>query len=954
MRVITSPSIFMKIYIQLLLLFFVNANYCQQETKILVALDPISGVLNVVQTIQFTNQSSKPLDTIVLNDWNNAYSEKFSPLGIRFSDEFVRRFHMATDGERGKTTISSLKINDTEIEWNRVKNQVDLIEIPLSKQLNKDQTIVLEIKYVLKIPDVMFTKFGKTKQDYYLKNIFLSVARINELGEFTKYSNENLEDIANENLKQIEADFVVPNDYQLTTNLNIVSQNKEENYTIVKTVSSNINQIQLAIEKQTTYENFKNSKMDVQTNLIDSKLNGIQKALIVDKVVNYVANNLGEISQKKLMVSQVDYDRNPFYGLNQLPSFLSPFPNDFLYELKFLKSYLYNYLNATLKIDARKDAYVFDAIQTFMMMNYIQENYPDLKMLGNISKFKILKSYNLTKSDFNDQYYYLFLLMARKNLDQGLSETKEDLIKFNEQIASKYKAGLIFRYLNTYLQNSIVNQSFKEFVQYNQLQKTTANQLENTIKQKTNQNLDWFFDNLVRSRKTVDYTFGKVLKGKDSISFSIKNNTEVAVPIDLYGFKNNQIVFKKWISNIKKDTILSIENGVVDKLVLNYNNEVPEFNQRNNSKSLKGFFSFNRPIKFTFFKDLEDSKYNQVFYVPEIGFNLYDGAILSMNFNNKSFLEKPFVYDLKPSYSTNTSSITGSGGFSFNHFNRDSKLYSTRYSLSAVYLHYDQDAAYLRVTPNLSFRFREKEFRNNKREYLNFRYIFVDKEEVPFNPKSVNVPDDSPLKYGVFESKYVFQNVELAKALVYATGVQFSKDFGKITGEFTYRKLFESNYQIGLRMYAGSFLYRNTNSEFFSFGLDRPKDYLFDYNFYGRSEKTGFYSQQYILAEGGFKSKFENPYANKWMTTMNVTSSIWHWIQMYGDVGLYQNKGKKSQFVYDSGVHLNLVPDYFEVFLPVYSSNGLEIGQKNYSQKIRFMFTISPKTLINLFTRKWF
>jgi hypothetical protein len=30
-----------------------------------------------------------------------------------------------------------------------------------------------------------------------------------------------------------------------------------------------------------------------------------------------------------------DYERNPFYGLNQLPSFISPFTDDFTMRLNF-------------------------------------------------------------------------------------------------------------------------------------------------------------------------------------------------------------------------------------------------------------------------------------------------------------------------------------------------------------------------------------------------------------------------------------------------------------------------------------------------------------------------------------------------------------------------------------------------------------------------------------------
>ena len=89
------------------------------------------------------------------------------------------------------------------------------------------------------------------------------------------------------------------------------------------------------------------------------------------------------------------------------------------------------------------------------------------------------------------------------------------------------------------------------------------------------------------------------------------------------------------------------------------------------------------------------------------------------------------------------------------------------------------------------------------------------------------------------------------------------------------------------------------------------------------------------------------------MGTINTTCNIWNWIQIYGDAGMLKNKYDKAKFVYDSGLHFNLVPDYFELFLPVYSSNGFSLNDVNYGQQIRFVVTLSPKTLISLFTRKW-
>ena len=183
-----------------------------------------------------------------------------------------------------------------------------------------------------------------------------------------------------------------------------------------------------------------------------------------------------------------------------------------------------------------------------------------------------------------------------------------------------------------------------------------------------------------------------------------------------------------------------------------------------------------------------------------------------------------------------------------------------------------------------------------------------------------------------------------------------SKKFGKIALNYEYRKLYESNRQINLRFYFGSFIYNNNDptSDYFSFALDRPTDYLFDYNYLGRSEASGIYSQQLIIAEGGFKSKLETPFANQWMTTMNFSTTIWRYIQGYTDFGIVKNKFSNMKFVYDSGIRLNLVTDYFEVYFPIYSNLGWEIGNPGYDERIRFLFTVDPKSLLGLFRRKWY
>jgi hypothetical protein len=63
-----------------------------------------------------------------------------------------------------------------------------------------------------------------------------------------------------------------------------------------------------------------------------------------------------------------------------------------------------------------------------------------------------------------------------------------------------------------------------------------------------------------------------------------------------------------------------------------------------------------------------------------------------------------------------------------------------------------------------------------------------------------------------------------------------------------------------------------------------------------------------------------------------MEGTIWNWIELYGDAGLLKTE-TKAENLYDSGIRLNLVPDYFEMYLPVYSSNGWEMRQDNYNEK---------------------
>lgn len=935
------------LFITFLLLPFLMLG--QHDVKLNVKVNWKTKTLNVKQELIFKNNTNDILETITLNDWNNAYSSNSTPLGKRFSDEFYRGFHLSSKEEKGATLYLKIKeSNQDEVTWYRLFQHPDVIEILLNKPLYPNQSVSLSLSYDIKLPSNRFTGVGYSAKKMNLKDWCITPARY-ENQCFVQYSNENLEDIANA-MTNYDIEFTLPTNIYCTSDLDELQTLDNSNTKTIKLKGEKRTKFSIYLEEQNTFSNFSLHDIEIVTNLKDYDISPFQKAIIIERVKDFTQNHIGNYPFKKLVISQEDYSHYPFYGLNQLPSILNPFDKQFVFELQLLKTYLNNFLKTSIHLNPRNDNWIYDAFQIFSMMQYIDQYYPNQKMFGNISKIKLLRSYNLVNLKFNEQYSYFYMLMARKNLDQPLGNPKNTLLKFNEQIANKYSAGLSLHYLNSYLKNDIVPKTIFDFYSNSTHKDVNRKDFETLLQTNSKSNLNWFFNTMIDSRTFLDFKLKNVTKTNDSLSFSVKSKTGTPVPVPIYGIKKNEVVFSKWIdTNQKPDSIYTIPKMEAEKVIINYKNEVPEFNLRNNWKKIEGFFPNNRPIKFVFLKDLEDSFYNQIIYNPVLGFNIYDGLAPGIRFHNKTVLNKPFVFDVSPMYSIKAKNFSGSGYIAFLQNNRDSRWFTMRYSFGASYFRYAPDATYLRLNPMIQMQIRNEDFRDNRKQLFVFRNLLVQRE------KSEIVNDPTLLNYSVFNARYSNSKTEISNHLSLITDVQLSKSFGKASLEMEYRRLFNDNRQLNVRLYFGHFLYNKTrDSDFFSFALDRPTDYLFDYNYYARSDESGFFSQQFVLAEGGFKSKLPTPFANQWISTCNISYALWNWVEVYGDVGFLKDSSTNPKFVYDSGIRLNLLTEYFELFFPIHSSEGWEINSKNYHEKIRFIITIDPTRLVNLFTRKWF
>src|SRR5690606_7512660 len=515
--------------------------------------------------------------------------------------------------------------------------------------------------------------------------------------------------------------------------------------------------------------------------------------------------------------------------------------------------------------------------------------YPDMKLMGSIANIWGIRSFHASSLQYNDKYILAYMLMARTNRDQPLTMAKDSLLKFNKNIANKYKAGVAFEYLDDFVNQDIVKNTIKYYVATTKLEPTSPLEFETLLKSRTSKDIDWFFNDYINTRKKIDFKIKNVKKTADSIQLTIKNKRHHNMPISLHTFNNDSVVSKIWVENVTKEKTITVPRNNINKLVLNYNQIIPEYNLRDNWKSLKGFSFNNKPLQFRLFKDVEDPNYNQVFFMPLLDFNnIYDGVTLGAKVYNGTLLRKSFNYKLQPKYSLNSKSVTGSGSIYYIHNIENNDLFHLSYGFSGAYNSYGPDLFVRQLMPSISFIFREDDdFRSNMRQALKFRYVDIRRDEDTSNLLDVTKPN-----YSIFNVNFISSNDNLINFKKWVADFQVGKTFSKVSFNYEYRKLFESNRQLNLRFFTGAFLKNNNdaNSNYFSFALDRPTDYLFDYNYLGRSESSGIFSQQYIEAEGGFKSKLDPAFSNQWISTVNTSTTLWKYILAYGDLGLVKNK----------------------------------------------------------------
>ncbi|MGV8945541.1 MAG: aminopeptidase [Lutibacter sp.] len=922
-----------------------NNLYSQtNSTTILAELDTETNELEIQQEIIFYNKTDSLLNEIYFHNWANAYRDKNTPLANRFIENYSKSFHFTAEKNRGNSKINSISVNYDLVTWEITDKNPDILKINLEQPLKPEDSVKIIATYTVKIPNDKFTSYGVNKTGFNLRYWYLIPAIFD--GKWQIYNNLDLDDLYTD-FTNYFIKIKVPKEYVVNSDL-LISYDSLNNTKEYKLSGKNRQDIELNISKANDFIEYKSSPVSILTNMDSKKLDVAIKTEIINRELSFIQSYLGAYPQEKLLINKIQYEKNPVYGFNQLPSFLKPFKDTFEWDIQLFKILSRKYIDHVFLFNQREDAWLADGLQTYLMIKYVEKYYPEVKAIGDISKFWGVRNFNLAKIDFNDKYAFVYQFASRKNLDQSLTTPADSLSNFNRKIVNKYKAGLGIRYLENYLGEPVITSAIKDFSEKYTEKKTSSNLFLAQIQTPEDKDITWFKTDYLNTSKKIDYTIKKIVKKNDSLEISIQNKRNFTAPIQLYGIHGKEIKFKKWLTGIDSITKITIPTNGFDRLSLNYEFYLPEYNLRNNWENIDQKL-FNRPLQLKFMKDIENPYYNQFFYTPEVRFNYYDGLILGLAISNKTILNKSFQYKLTPSYGTKSNSPAGTFSLLYEYLPEDKDINRFYAGISGSSFQYAKDLSYSTLSPFAILEFKRKSLRDVASSAISASYIMVDREKSPTQTQHIETN-----KYNIFNLSYSYLNPNILDDVRLSTSFQLASNFSKISGTAHYRLLTDTNTQFDFRVFAGAFLSNKTETNFFSFALDRPTDYLFQYDYLGRSETTGIISQQIIINEGGFKSKLPVAYANQWLTTINTSVGLWRWFEVYNDAGFVKNKNEKVYFAYENGIRLNFIQGILEVYFPLHSNLGWELTQSNYSSKIRFVLVLNPKKIYNFAKRGFY
>lgn len=998
---------------------YAQTPYFQQEVNynISVSLNDKTHHLSAFEKIQYINNSSTSLSYIYFHLWPNAYKNQETALAKQLLENGETTMYFAKEEDLGYIDSLDFRVNGQSVKWEYDKEHTDICKIYLNEPLKSLDTLMITTPFHVKLPSAKISRLGHIDQAYAITQWYPKPAVFDNTGwHQMPYLNQGefYSEFGSFNVK-----ITLPKNYVLAATGDRINAVEEEKWLEEKAAETKkmflepgkkqfiINEIPESSSELKTIQ-FKQYRVHDFAWFADKRFNVLKGSVYLPKTDReietwaFFTNNEPYLWDKSIeylndatfFYSSMlgDYPYNHVTAIDgtisagggmEYPNItiIGESGNSRTLETTIMHEVGHNWFYGILGSNEREYPFLDEGLNSFYEMRYIQTKYPNDKLTSLLGRDSTFKFFGLNKFKHKAQYEFSYFLAARKNLDQPILIPAKDFTNFNYGAIVYSKSALVFDYLMNYLGKEKFDEAMKFYFEQWKFKHPTPEELIKTLQYYLNADLNWFVNDILMSNKKIDY---KAIAYRQSLDDShailVKNNSNVLSPISISGFKKGKLVGTVWYNGFKGKRVLEFPSSEVDEFVIDANNFIPDISRKNNNIRTRGIFKKREKVQFNFLGKIDDPHFNQINYLPIMGYNMYNQFMLGCAFYNYSLLQKKIELTIAPMYAFGSKSLTGfievdknilpsnkhiqqitvsakAKSFTYDQFNSEylNSLYNQ--NISNTYLNY------YKFSGTIDFLLKKKEARSSFDQHIGYtsNVIFRDNMKFKFDTTSVEVKKEMN-ELVINNLYYSLKNSRVINPYSVAINFQHTDLFGKLSAELKYAITFKNKNSFDIRFFAGAFVYGDTRSKgpyrFRMSGFNGYHDYLFDYNFIGRNEFDGLSFSQFTEIDGAFKVWTPLGQSSKWLIAINLKSPKIGKLplKLYLDIGAseYNESLLNEKVLHSFGVNLTIWKNVIDVYIPItYSKDikkAIDANNKSFFETIRFtlnLHNIKPKQFIS-------
>lgn len=971
-------------------------SYFQQEVNytIGVKLDDVKHELQANEKIEYINNAPNQLSFIYMHLWPNAYKDNSTPLAKQLFQKGETKLYYATDEERGFIDQLDFKVNDQPVKWELLKDSIDICKIYLNEPLPSKGKIIITTPFHVKIPSAAISRLGHMGQAYMISQWYPKPAVYDQNGwNYMPYLNQG--EFYSE-FGSFDVSITVPKNYILGATGDLVNGEEEIEWLTKKaaeiTETSKFDSKDMtfpASDTQTKTLEFKQSNVHDFAWFCDKRYHvmkgEVETPHTKHKVTTWAFFTNAEAELWKKSISYIndaiyyyslwngDYPYNQCTAVDgtisagtgmEYPNItvIGTSRNAITLDRVIAHEVGHNWFYGMLGSNERLHPWMDEGINSYYELRYMEIKYPDLRLIDDLLNGKNIKFLDLARFKYRSELYFSYLFSAATNKDQAPETPSYDFTSTNYGTCVYFKSALIFNYLQAHMGEKKFDEAMQRYFNEWHFKHPQPADFRKIVEDAYGKELNWFFNDMIGATKKLDYKIAFAHQNSDkSWDLGVKNNGAISGPVLIQGIKDNKLVGEINYTGFKGKQVLTFPASDVDYFKIDFAEDMPETNRKNNTIRTKGIFKTVEPLKIQLLGGLNNPTKTQLFWSPALGFNNYNKFMLGAAFYNSIIPRKNFEFEVMPLYSFGTNDLNGYAHLAYTHYPNavfqriEFGAITTRYAYETIPF----NMSFNKIAPEVTFTVKKKKANSPFTSTIKYRNISIIRDDAQGIFKDSTINYSRTQFFSNFnELTYTLSKKDVISPYSLKINLQQGDQICKSSLTFKYSYNFKKkNKGIDVRLFAGTFIGSTANAGPYEFRLSGQRgyqDYLYDHIYLGRTETSGTLANQFTETDGAFKFYSPLGQTSKWITSLSVKSSLGNIkfpILLYADIGTTSRDALDTEdILYNAGICIPILKDVAEVYFPVLISNDFkeykEANNLDYSETIRFTLHLN---LVNPF-----